>query len=690
MGRRFKIILFVFFLSILPLLWLGYRQLPLILEQSVIKALKIKGFSRAELELESLGLFSAHFGPVKLEQQQFSLESQGFDLHYEPLALLRHRTLQGISILETRVRLPEAESSKDSDSLDLHSSALSLLNLPFHTLDIENLILQSSANQYQLSGRLEKGSTGVQATGRLIRNAQSHGFDCSLWSSQPDSPETLQIACRLAGNLPLYSESGFLILNYQLHPVALIRKQELELKFALADLISLQKLSFPYIASEKLDITLTENAMFKFSQQDMQNFNMHLALLLESPAISFPGCSLQNSTHLLELDVQGEFIGYRTIQNLQASGKLRTQKSALQTSAGVVPESELEADFSLAENSVQLNGSVFLNQRAAEIKILLEHNLESAAGRLEQNLRAVHFTKTKPLSSFLTPWPFDFDLKSGTLSAQSSLHWPVSESSQLWNFDLQNVGGSYREIPISDINSSPAFTSLWPLVSSAPVQMKIAGINPGLPVTQLEGAIKFEKSKKSELPTIKISDFKAELLGGQARAQRLSYSPDRKLNRFAINLKGIDLAALVALEGQERIDASGTLDGTLPVLLDEQGLHIEKGRIEARGTGGYIRLKDQSARESLASAGASVDFVMDALENYNYNFLVSSVSYSPNGDLLLGLELKGRNPDLNKTRPLHFNINVEENIPALLKTLRISQDLEDQLVRAVSAKQDRK
>jgi Dicarboxylate transport len=45
----------------------------------------------------------------------------------------------------------------------------------------------------------------------------------------------------------------------------------------------------------------------------------------------------------------------------------------------------------------------------------------------------------------------------------------------------------------------------------------------------------------------------------------------------------------------------------------------------------------------------------------------------------LAAQLEGRNPDMKKSPPIHFNVNVQENIPALLQSLRLVQDIEESL-----------
>mgnify|MGYP003344342564 FL=1 len=51
--------------------------------------------------------------------------------------------------------------------------------------------------------------------------------------------------------------------------------------------------------------------------------------------------------------------------------------------------------------------------------------------------------------------------------------------------------------------------------------------------------------------------------------------------------------------------------------------------------------------------------------------------------MLFRSRLEGRNPEMKKMPPIHFNVTVQENIPALLKSLRLVQDIEESLKQRV-------
>ena len=67
--------------------------------------------------------------------------------------------------------------------------------------------------------------------------------------------------------------------------------------------------------------------------------------------------------------------------------------------------------------------------------------------------------------------------------------------------------------------------------------------------------------------------------------------------------------------------------------------------------------------------------VLDTLSNFHYDSLSSEVNYSSDTVLKLNTALKGRNPDYENGRSINFNLNIEEDIAALLESLRLKQDV---------------
>jgi len=81
------------------------------------------------------------------------------------------------------------------------------------------------------------------------------------------------------------------------------------------------------------------------------------------------------------------------------------------------------------------------------------------------------------------------------------------------------------------------------------------------------------------------------------------------------------------------------------------------------------------------------DFVIKAMEDFQYDTLQTKVSYQPDGQLDLTIQLQGKSPRIDTNRPIHLNLNVEQNLLYLLKSLRygglISQEIEKTIQKSM-------
>src|SRR5690606_37847362 len=136
-------------------------------------------------------------------------------------------------------------------------------------------------------------------------------------------------------------------------------------------------------------------------------------------------------------------------------------------------------------------------------------------------------------------------------------------------------------------------------------------------------------------------------------------------------VQGVELARLFEVYPAEGLSGQGTLDGRFPVTLADGKLLVEDGRLQARQPGGVLRYQAQQLRD-LAASNPNLEQLAAALDNFHYQVLASDVSYDEQGVLVLGLRLEGSNPAFQQGRPVHLNIRLEEDIPALLTSLQLS------------------
>ena len=71
------------------------------------------------------------------------------------------------------------------------------------------------------------------------------------------------------------------------------------------------------------------------------------------------------------------------------------------------------------------------------------------------------------------------------------------------------------------------------------------------------------------------------------------------------------------------------------------------------------------------------------MQNFHYAVLNSTVDDDEQGKWGLGLRLEGKNPDLRGGQPVVLNVNLEEDIPALLTSLQLSGRVNEAVTRRV-------
>tara|TARA_R100000306_G_scaffold62519_1_gene71804 strand:- start:1662 stop:4724 length:3063 start_codon:yes stop_codon:yes gene_type:complete len=160
----------------------------------------------------------------------------------------------------------------------------------------------------------------------------------------------------------------------------------------------------------------------------------------------------------------------------------------------------------------------------------------------------------------------------------------------------------------------------------------------------------------------------------------LSRVSEAEPTHIPLRLRSVDLGALVALEN-EHIDATGTISGRLGLVYTGDSVQIPAsapGRLAA-DRGGRIRLKEAGQWQSMAGGNPQLLFAVGALGNFQYDSLKTSVIFDDDEWLKLGLELRGRNPEVMEARPIHYNLNVETNILSLLQSLEMTKNLSETL-----------
>lgn len=351
-------------------------------------------------------------------------------------------------------------------------------------------------------------------------------------------------------------------------------------------------------------------------------------------------------------------------------------------------------DWTLAldANPAQLTTDVRVETKNHRLSLTAKvtHDLASQRGALSATVGPVSFNRTQfRLSDLKKPWPYPFDVTDGQLSGSIEAVWGTDSRTPDQGIQLQsgntalsisNLSGRYRDIPINGVTSTaslkilPGVTFMMP----QPASISIASLNPGVEITNLAMTVQPEWQGDGALSAVSVRDVRWNMFGGEVASPGLKAVLAMPPYTLPLTLRQFDLQRVLNVEQQKGLQGTGVLDGTIPVTVSATGVSVKEGTLTARPPGGTIRYgASDEAAKAVTQSNAAMALVLQALNNFHYTVLQIGVDYAENGTLDLRTRLEGRNPEMKKSPPVHFNLTVQENIPALLKSLRLVQDIEE-------------
>ena len=172
---------------------------------------------------------------------------------------------------------------------------------------------------------------------------------------------------------------------------------------------------------------------------------------------------------------------------------------------------------------------------------------------------------------------------------------------------------------------------------------------------------------------VSLSNFTTGFLDGTVALQNIDYDMSRKEGETTLLLNNIPLQKMLDLQGTKKIYATGTVKGKIPVKMKSETFEIQNGGMNAEQSGQIIYA---TTPEERAASNQGLRTTYEALSNFLYVQLVSSISMTPNGQSVITINLKGSNPDFQAGRPVELNLNVQQNLLDLMRTLSISSNVE--------------
>lgn len=263
----------------------------------------------------------------------------------------------------------------------------------------------------------------------------------------------------------------------------------------------------------------------------------------------------------------------------------------------------------------------------------------------------------------------------GSVSGQLAYGWGTQRR-QWARLDLTDIDLFTDNLALDDVTGQLTAARLVPLTLPAGQRLTAAQVDIGLPLQDASIAFGFQGEDR-----LTVSDLRANLAGGVLRTEPFDMRLGSGEGEVEVRAEGVDMANLVALVDVSDLEATGLLDGRIPIRLTDDTVHIDHAALAARGQG-VIRYRGSDFGELGGEDGASsVGLLSEAIQNFHYDELSLGLNGPIGGEMAGEVRIRGANPNLYDGYPISLTMNLSGALSELvrqgLESGRVAERLQD-------------
>ena len=251
--------------------------------------------------------------------------------------------------------------------------------------------------------------------------------------------------------------------------------------------------------------------------------------------------------------------------------------------------------------------------------------------------------------------------------------------------DLVDIDVGTAPGPITGLNTRMHFTSLLPLETDGPQILSMDVFNPGFPLENGEVTYSFVPDG------VQIDAADWPIGNGWFSLDPFTWVYTAEENRVTMRVRNVALGDFLQNFGNKKIEATGTVVGTFPVVVRGIEVLIEDGKI-AVPDGGVIKydpgpgiqaysqeeaiqvLRQQRTNEYAALA-------QDALREFKYQELSASLDGPLNGYVEIGMVFDGSNQKVLNQQPFRFDISVRGELFNIARSFNTNARVKAEILR---------
>ena len=177
-----------------------------------------------------------------------------------------------------------------------------------------------------------------------------------------------------------------------------------------------------------------------------------------------------------------------------------------------------------------------------------------------------------------------------------------------------------------------------------------------------------------------------DMFGGLLNSEPFVFEPGMDPFNVVMAVNGVQLGELLAIAKLGEVSATGTLDGVIPVFIENGEVAVRGGLLTSGEGGGILRYRPKDIGPALQKAEFSTGLFLQAVENFHYEKVRVTLDEGDAEDMVLGFHLEGKNPDLYGGAPFELNVNLTGPLRQLLdrgiKTYKLPDRIRQQVIDA--------
>ncbi len=338
-----------------------------------------------------------------------------------------------------------------------------------------------------------------------------------------------------------------------------------------------------------------------------------------------------------------------------------------------------EAGLTLRDNVIRADATLREPATGREVTdVAIVHNLSTGVGHADLDIDGLVFDRSLQPDT-LTPLAKGVVANvSGTVRGKGRIDWNERGVTSRGNFSSDALDFAAAFGPVRGASGTVEFTDLLALTTAPNQRIRIGSVNPGIEVT--EGELVFSLRDGQVLGVQGATwPFMGGTLTLRSTTLNLGVSEER---RYIFEIEGLQAAEFVQRMELANINATGTFDGTLPIVFDTSGNgRIEGGLLIARPPGGNVAYVGELNRHDL---GTMANYAFDALKSLDYKQMSVAMDGNLTGEIVTKVRFDGVKQGAGAKRnfitkrfenlPIRFNINIRAPFYRLITSIKAMYD----------------